>query len=89
MVDEEKRVYSLFCFLKKRAIQLLKEEKSSTRTEELLIDYLSDFGYLVKSEEKIIKQSSMWQLDLDEDSFEKKIDFCHRWRQRQEFQLDD
>jgi hypothetical protein len=43
IVEEEKRNYKLFCFLKKRAIQLLKEGKSLAKAEEILIDYLIEF----------------------------------------------
>ena len=44
MVEKEKKVYSLFCFLKKKAILLIKEGKTITEAEELLIDHLRDFG---------------------------------------------
>jgi hypothetical protein len=54
MVDEEKRVYSLFCFLKKRAILLLKEGKSLPETEEVLFDYLIEFGLVKRREQEII-----------------------------------
>ncbi len=53
MVEEEKRVYSLFCFLKKKAILLFKEGKSLAETEERLFDYLIEFG-LVKCREHAI-----------------------------------
>lgn len=53
MIEEEKRVYSLFCFLKKKAILLLKEGKSLPETEERLLDYLIEFG-LVKHREHAI-----------------------------------
>ena len=57
MVEEEKRMYSLFCFLKKRAIQLLKDGKSLLKVEEVLIDYLTEFGFLECTQQKdIVKQ---------------------------------
>jgi len=46
LVDEEKKAYSLFCFLKKKAILLIKEGKSITEAEECLMDYLKDFKLL-------------------------------------------
>lgn len=51
MIEEEKRVYPLFCFLKKKAIQLLKEEMSPEKAEEVLIDYLTEFGIIERVEE--------------------------------------
>ena len=53
MVEEEKRVYSLFCFLKKKAILLLKEGKSLAETEERLFDYLIEFGLVERREHAI------------------------------------
>ena len=44
MIEEDKRVYRLFCFLKRRSIQLLKNGWSLQEAEELLIDYLIEFG---------------------------------------------
>ena len=44
MIDEDKRDYRLFCFLKRRAILLVKDGKSVDEAEELLIDYLVEFG---------------------------------------------
>jgi hypothetical protein len=44
MLMEEKRVYKLFCFLKRRAILLLKEGKNLEEAEAVLIDYLAAFG---------------------------------------------
>jgi hypothetical protein len=44
MIREEKRVCKLFCFLKKRAIQLLKDGKTSSEAEEMLMDHLMEFG---------------------------------------------
>jgi len=52
MIEKEKRVYSLYCFLKKRAISLLKEGKSQKEAEEVLMDYLRDFGFIEKEKEK-------------------------------------
>jgi hypothetical protein len=49
LVDKEKKVYSLFCFLKKKAILLIKEGKSITDAEGFLMDYLKNFG-LIKSD---------------------------------------
>jgi hypothetical protein len=44
MIEKEKKFYTLFCFLKKRAILLLKEGKNLTEAEEVLMDYLIEFG---------------------------------------------
>jgi hypothetical protein len=44
MVKEEEKVYKLFCFLKKKAIGLLKEGKTVLEAEVLLMDYLKSFG---------------------------------------------
>gem|GEM_PF-415164 len=52
MVDAEHKEYKLFCFLKRKAILLFKEEKSVSEVEEILMDYLKDFG-LVKDEKEI------------------------------------
>ena len=46
MIEEEKRVYKLYCFLKKRAIALLKEGKSLEEAEGILKDYLIEFGVM-------------------------------------------
>jgi hypothetical protein len=48
LVTKEKRVYPLFCFLKRRAILLLKEEKSLQEVEALLSDYMVAFGFISK-----------------------------------------
>jgi hypothetical protein len=53
MIEKEKRVYALFCFLKKRAILLLKEGMQVEDAEIVLLDYLVEFGYLRKAEEKL------------------------------------
>lgn len=45
-IDEKKRLYKLFCFLKKRAILLLKEGKSVADAEQILAEYLLAFGYI-------------------------------------------
>jgi hypothetical protein len=50
MIEEEKRVYKLFCFLKSRAILLLKEGNSLDEAEHLLTDYLIAFGIIEKAE---------------------------------------
>lgn len=52
MIGEEKRQYKLFCFLKKRAILLLKEGKSLPETEEVLMDYLMEFGMITDNKER-------------------------------------
>ena len=54
MIEEEKRVYPLYCFLKKRAIQLLKEEKSVEEAEKILVEYLREFGVI---EEKVLEMN--------------------------------
>jgi hypothetical protein len=53
MIEEEKRAYKLYCFLKRRAILLLKEGKTINETEETLIDYLEEFGVIKKDEKAI------------------------------------
>lgn len=45
-IDPRKREYELFCFLRKRAILLLKEGKTLMEVEEVLMDYLTDFGIM-------------------------------------------
>jgi hypothetical protein len=45
-IEKEKRVYPLFCFLKKRAISLLKEGQSLPQAEKILSDYLIAFGFV-------------------------------------------
>ncbi len=50
MIEKEKRVYKLFCFLKSKAILLLKEGNSLDEAENLLIDYLIAFGIIEKAE---------------------------------------
>jgi hypothetical protein len=56
MIKEEKRVYKLYCFLKKKAIQLLKEGRSFNEAETVLIDYLRDFGAIERTcEAKALK----------------------------------
>lgn len=45
-LEKKKRQYKLFCFLKKRAILLLKEGKSLASAEQILNEYLVEFGYL-------------------------------------------
>ena len=46
LVDKQKKVYFLFCFLKKKAILLIKEGKSAWEAEACLVDYLKDFKLL-------------------------------------------
>jgi hypothetical protein len=52
MIEEEKRFYKIYCFLKRRAILLLKEGLQLQEAEEILIGYLFDFGLLKKTENK-------------------------------------
>ena len=52
MVTEEKRVYSLFCFLKKRAIRLMRGGKTVEEAKEILVDYLKSFDLLRRIEQK-------------------------------------
>jgi hypothetical protein len=54
MIEEEKRVYTLFCFLKRRAILLLKVGKTINETEEMLIDYLAEFGIIERDKKKVV-----------------------------------
>jgi hypothetical protein len=46
LIEEEKRIYPLFCFLKRRAILLLKEGRRGEEVVEILMDYLEGFGLL-------------------------------------------
>lgn len=48
MVEEEKRVYKLFCFLKRKAISLLKEGVCVEEVHKLLIDYLVDMEIMAQ-----------------------------------------
>lgn len=48
MVDEDKRVYKLFCFLKRKAILLLKEGVYVEEVAELLVNYLVDMGIMAE-----------------------------------------
>src|SRR5688572_1853373 len=50
-VMQSRRAYPLFCFLKKRSIQLLKEGKTFTEAESILSDYLQSFGLIKKERE--------------------------------------
>ena len=52
MIEKEKQVYKLFCFLKRKAILLLKEEKNIKQVEAILVDHLIDFGAVEKRIEK-------------------------------------
>jgi hypothetical protein len=57
MIEKEKRVYTLYCFLKKRAILLLKEGKSLTEAEEVLTDYLQEFGAVEDGNVNVISKN--------------------------------
>jgi hypothetical protein len=57
MIKKEKRQYKLFCFLKKKSILLLKEGKSLIEVEEILMDYLMEFG-LVESIKPILESTN-------------------------------
>ena len=48
MVEKEKRVYQLFCFLKKKAIALGKERKDEKDIKRILIELLEDPGLFGK-----------------------------------------
>ena len=54
MVESEKKAYKLFCFLKKRAIELIKEGQTVDEAKEVLVDYLRSFEML--KEEQRAKQ---------------------------------
>lgn len=56
LIDKEMRVYSLFCFLKRKSILLLKEGKSLREAEAILKDYLLAFGYLQMEKPKGIAE---------------------------------
>lgn len=47
-IEKEKRQRKLFCFLKGRAILLLKEGKSLLQAEKVLMGYLIEFGFIEK-----------------------------------------
>lgn len=57
MIEEEKRVYKLYCFLKRKAILLLKTGKTINEAEDILIDYLVEFGVIEKNEKEIVYNS--------------------------------
>ena len=44
MIPKEKRLYSVFCFLKRKSILLLKEGKHVEEAEALLVNYLIGLG---------------------------------------------
>jgi hypothetical protein len=69
MIEEEKRVYKLFCFLKTRAILLLKEEKNLQKAEDILIEYLVEFGLIDRR-----KQETIGNFVLEELGSNKKAD---------------
>jgi hypothetical protein len=54
MIEENKKDYKLFCFLKKKAILLLKEGKCLQESEAVLIDYLRAFKIIREKRHKII-----------------------------------
>jgi hypothetical protein len=54
LIEKEKRVNALFCFLRKRAILLLKDGMCVDEAEAVLLDYLVEFGYLKRVEEKLV-----------------------------------
>jgi hypothetical protein len=64
MIKKEKRQYKLFCFLKKRSIMLLKEGESLIEVEEILMDYLMEFGAIEKKKE-VSKETKMEIVRLD------------------------
>jgi len=54
LVDKENRRYRLFCFLKRKCILLLKEGKTLTEAEVVLIDYLVTFRLLNVGKPKVL-----------------------------------
>jgi hypothetical protein len=58
MIDKEKRVYKLFCFLKGKAVLLLKEGRNLKEAKEVLTDYLMEFGFVEKNVAKKSKGKS-------------------------------
>jgi hypothetical protein len=62
MVPKEVRTYPLFCFLKRKAILLFKEGKSTTEAMAALTSYLLEFGLLKEqlpaTERDVIKKPS-------------------------------
>ena len=78
-IEKEKRKYKLFCFLKKKAIQLLKEGKSLTKAEEILMDDLSGFGMM---EKRAVGKTKSAKVNLDNypiDQF--LVSFCTNRKQ--------
>lgn len=57
LIDKEMRVYSFFCFLKRKSILLLKEGKSLQEAEATLKGYLLAFGYLQREKPKGIAKT--------------------------------
>jgi len=66
MIEEEKREYPLFCFLKKRAILLLKEGMNVEEVEAMLVDYVFGFGLKSKrgEEQFMCKDSTEFKVSL-------------------------
>jgi hypothetical protein len=52
MVPQQQRKYPLFCFLKRKAIMLLKEGSTAENAKILLIDYLQNFGFIKSSKQQ-------------------------------------
>ena len=74
MIEKEKRAYKLFCFLKKRAVLLLKEGKGVLEVEKVLVDDLREFGFLPRVEKKeeieyTVCENRLYKMDFVEERF--------------------
>lgn len=67
MIEKESREYPLFCFLKKRAILLLKEGMRIEKVEAILVDYIFGFGLLDNHAEtqKLCVNSGAFNMSFD------------------------
>lgn len=74
MVEKEKRAYALYCFLKSRAILLLKEGKREEEVIALLKEYLVEFGFLQReaTEDTMEAQGTQEERDLNAEHSEKE-----------------
>ena len=70
-VKEYRKVYPLYCFLKKRAIQLLKEGRTELEVETILTDYLQSFGLI--REERTQKNMTHDQKGMTDDRWQMTV----------------
>lgn len=60
MIEEEKKVNKLFAFLRTKAISLIKQGFEVAEAEEVLIDYLIEFGFLKdKQQAKAVEEAEI------------------------------